>query len=107
MRHGLLAIDVFARGQSVDHHLLMPMIGYSNDDGVDSLVVQQLLIAAGSLDWFSGDFGCQFMTVESSIWISESCAPATTRAGLGDLAGCAGAAARTVSAAPGWRIAQS
>ena len=70
MRHGFLAVDVFARGQSIDHHLLMPMIGYSNDDGVDLFVVQQLLVAARRLDRLSYDFSCQFMT--AIIEISRS-----------------------------------
>jgi hypothetical protein len=41
VRHGLFAVDIFARGYCVDQDLLMPVVGYGNDDGVDFFVVEQ------------------------------------------------------------------
>ena len=46
MRHGLLAVDVLARGHRVHDHLLVPVIGNRRHDAVDLLVVQECLIAA-------------------------------------------------------------
>src|SRR5882757_5780608 len=47
MRHRLFAVDVFPCAHSVDHNLLVPMIGNSGDQAIDFLVVEEIFVAAG------------------------------------------------------------
>ena len=46
VRHGLFAVDVFARIASIDHHAHVPMIGHSGDNAIDVLAIQQIVIVA-------------------------------------------------------------
>ena len=48
MRHRLFDVDILARCNGVEGHLLVPVIGHGDDDSLHVLVVEQLpVIAAG------------------------------------------------------------
>jgi len=56
VRHGFFAVDIFAGGERVHNHLLMPVVGHGDEDGVDVFRVEQFLVAARSADVFAGNF---------------------------------------------------
>jgi len=62
VRHGFFAVHILARAHGVYDDLFVPVVGYSNQDGVDRIVIQQLLVASGRLDGFTDNFTRQFMS---------------------------------------------
>lgn len=50
VRHGLLAVDVFAGVDAIENDAAMLEVGDCNDDGVNVFAIEQLAVVAGSGD---------------------------------------------------------
>src|SRR6266700_5352640 len=56
VRHGLLAVDVFAGAHGVNDNLAVPMIGDGGDEAVNFFVSEKLFVNARGGDFIAGDF---------------------------------------------------
>ena len=56
MDHRLLAIDILARLHRIHRDLLVPMVGSSDDDGVDIFALQDLGVVAGGKNIVAPEF---------------------------------------------------
>lgn len=66
LAEGLFDVDILAGGERVEDHSVMPMLGRGDEDGLDFLVVEELLVVPigfGSFGFGEGGFEMGFIDV--------------------------------------------